>query len=721
MWSENLTKNILFALFIGVLAAGINLFRLPLFFEAEFLFGQFLVLLIAVFRGPIMGLLACTIATIPLIFAWGSLWGTITFGLEAVFIGIICRHNRNNLVLAVVAYWIFIGMPVSWYSISQYEYFLDSHRTAILIKQLTNGIIYAHIAAMVIYLPSVKKYFVSVHEDSTPSIKEQSSHIISSLLITMGILFFFYSLLQNIRVSSDKYSQSHHVKHDKLNYQLSLIVEKKLEAINELKYTLSNVWNDIDAREKALTEFNQRHPAFKTMLLADINGQLINSSPSEFALNVMQSESFDLSDRDYFQQALKSKDVYVSPGFEGRGFGNDLIAAVSVAVPNKESSQVDLGVVEGSFILSSLKLLQDAVDEILPSVDAILVDQNNRVLISSKNLKLQSLSKLNFKKAVSTYYDHDLVNLVDVNNETKNEVYFYQESKFNWGWKLVTLQNEYDFAYVIKQTLVIFAISIVLMVLIAKLLAWSISHYWLYYMQRLNQLVDRGEGFENELAEFEANDQLPEEVKNLYLEIKRSRLKIVKMNQDLQNTVAERTEKLQALNNKLNIIVKQDSLTQLGNRRVFNDTLNEAWVESQKELVLLSLLVIDVDYFKKINDTYGHPVGDEVLVKLAKLLRVHKTPDVKCLARIGGEEFSLLLKISDHQTAVELAENIRSHIEESVINVGIDKTLRITVSIGVATINPTKYTSSRLYQLADNALYEAKNAGRNKVKDINMA
>ncbi len=718
----SIRKDVLIVVVGGIIAACINLFRLPLLFEAEFVFGPAVVLLVTIFRGPIAGLLTSAIASIPIIIAWGSYWALLTFGMEALFVGLICSYRRINVILLVMAYWLLIGMPVSWYSISQYEFFLDSHRTSILIKQLTNAILYAHIAALIMYAPVVRNYLTRSEHPQTMSIKDQSSHIIASLLITVGILFFFFNLNQNINNYGEKFNQIHDSKHEKLAANLKLILDNKLTAVNELKYTLSHVWDDKEARGQTLLSFNERHPEFRTMVIADRNADLLHSSPPELVINVLsQNESINVADRDYFVNAIDSDEIYVSPGFVGRGFGNDLISAVSVGIPPPNSKGENLGIVEGSFILTSLREIEKLINNIDASVDGVLFDQHGQAMIVSDQLGLKPLEIITFSKGVDQFYEHDLVNIVRQNGTKEAKIYYAAESEFDWGWKLVTLQNEAKFADVIETVLIMFAISIVLVVLVAKLLAWAISHSWSYYMQRLNEMVEHGGEFNNDVAEFEKNDYLPEEVRNLYHEIKRSRLKIVTMNQQLQNTVAERTEKLQVANEKLNVMAREDELTKLENRRVFNETLNKLYLQCQKELLPLSMLIIDIDHFKKVNDSFGHPAGDDVLVQLAHVISKYQIDSVQCVSRIGGEEFSLLMKGQMHAEVIELAENIRQQIASIDFKVGANKHIKLTVSIGLASINPTKLTASKLYQLADTALYEAKHSGRNQVKGSDLS
>ncbi len=715
---NRLSNDLWFALLVGMLAGVINYFRLPLFFEAEFIFGQSLVLLVAVYRGSLQGFLAAILASSVLAYTWGSYWIIITLSLEAVFVAYICKNNRSNLILAVLAYWFLLGMPLSWISISGYEQFIEAHKVTILVKQVSNAIIYANLAAILMLIPQVEKLFNGSKLRKTKSISHQSAHLISTLLISIGVLFFFFTLNQNIKNSNERAQHTHQLKHQQLFHQVSLILETNLQSINELSYLLSEVWHDETKRRNVLNEFNTRNPVFNTMLVADHQGDLINSSPSNLYEQITtQQKSLNLADRDYFKHAIDNDKVYVSTGFAGRGFGKDLIVAISKSVPSRLNVKDSAaGIVEGTIILERMEIAQHAFNNVTIGVDAILVDQAGQLLMVSENLGLERLSKIGYQKNNQVLKSNGLVNLVVDETVLQAEFFYVKETSFNWGWKLITLQNESVFAKAIEKSLLYFALSILLVILLSYLLAKSISHSWSYYLKKLNQSIKHGATFDDGFSEFEDNDQLPEEVKNFYQEIKSSRLQILKMNQDLQNTIAERTENLQKANEKLNVMARLDELTGLENRRVFNDCLNEIWVECQRELLPFSMIIIDVDHFKKLNDSYGHPVGDHVLTFIGKELSQFKNSDVKCLARIGGEEFCMLIKGCSHQFVIELAEKIRKHIEKLQIRISKDRNIKTTISCGVATIDATKHTSSRLYQLADNALYEAKHSGRNQTK-----
>ncbi|MDD4911252.1 MAG: GGDEF domain-containing protein [Sideroxydans sp.] len=155
-----------------------------------------------------------------------------------------------------------------------------------------------------------------------------------------------------------------------------------------------------------------------------------------------------------------------------------------------------------------------------------------------------------------------------------------------------------------------------------------------------------------------------------------------------------------------------DPLTLLPNRRYFENTFKLEVAQSQRSATPLALAILDIDYFKQVNDTYGHDVGDQVLVHISTLLR-RSTRAGNVIARVGGEEFALLLPNTKPSEALEIAERIRTNIEETSYSHD-GRRLPVTVSIGISQVAYNEALEYS-YKLADEALYEAKNRGRNCV------
>jgi len=159
-----------------------------------------------------------------------------------------------------------------------------------------------------------------------------------------------------------------------------------------------------------------------------------------------------------------------------------------------------------------------------------------------------------------------------------------------------------------------------------------------------------------------------------------------------------------------------DQLTNIPNRRSFDDRLNMEWKQAIREQTPISLLIIDMDEFKNINDTHGHQQGDIVLQKVASIFPLSFRRPGDFAARWGGEEFIVLLPNTSIDGALDVAEKIRADIENTKITLDDGKIIGVTVSIGVNSIVPVQDSSINAFiSSADKALYAAKETGRNKV------
>lgn len=184
--------------------------------------------------------------------------------------------------------------------------------------------------------------------------------------------------------------------------------------------------------------------------------------------------------------------------------------------------------------------------------------------------------------------------------------------------------------------------------------------------------------------------------------IYRGQLENIEIHTELENNVL-----------KLHELSIRDALTNAYNRRHFLDTSKNLISLARRKPTEISLLMIDIDFFKNINDTHGHQFGDFVLVELVKEIQA-MTRDSDILARVGGEEFALLLHHTSLSGAVLIAEKLRKAVEHHVF-IFNNIELQITVSIGVSTLSDPDDTIDILYNRADEKLYKAKKNGRNQV------
>jgi diguanylate cyclase (GGDEF)-like protein len=164
--------------------------------------------------------------------------------------------------------------------------------------------------------------------------------------------------------------------------------------------------------------------------------------------------------------------------------------------------------------------------------------------------------------------------------------------------------------------------------------------------------------------------------------------------------------------NKLLALAYRDALTGLYNRRYFDRSFVSEFNRANRYGRSLSLLIIDIDHFKKVNDTHGHDAGDKVLKIVAKIIDTSIRQN-DAAARFGGEEICVLLPETGLQAAVSTAEKIRKRIE---LESGALTRIPATVSIGVSSLVPSHDLKEKFFQAADKALYKAKNSGRNRVE-----
>ncbi len=186
-------------------------------------------------------------------------------------------------------------------------------------------------------------------------------------------------------------------------------------------------------------------------------------------------------------------------------------------------------------------------------------------------------------------------------------------------------------------------------------------------------------------------------------------------NEQLEARVTERTQELESANRQLEEMTAIDGLTQVKNRAFFDRHLADEWRRNARERHDISLLLLDADHFKAVNDTYGHLAGDACLKHLAQICRASLNRPGDFVARYGGEEFAILLCHTHLEGARVVAERMRQEVEASPLEWD-GRVISLTASIGVSSIVPRPDQDMKgLIQQADEALYTAKRAGRNRV------
>ncbi|GGI73704.1 sensor domain-containing diguanylate cyclase [Shewanella gelidii] len=251
--------------------------------------------------------------------------------------------------------------------------------------------------------------------------------------------------------------------------------------------------------------------------------------------------------------------------------------------------------------------------------------------------------------------------------------------------------------------------------------------HWLAYhilgadqnMARQIEAIENGaspaEAYEAEEHESDsATEPLLKALHGLFEQVSVRNKELVELNASLERKVAERTRELVNANQDLEKMALTDVLTGLPNRRYAMAVLEDLWCKALPSGMPLSLMMIDADHFKEVNDTYGHDAGDLVLRELARTMNAcGRNHDVIC--RLGGDEFLLICPNTDHEESQAIAENILHQVNHLKVITG-EGFWQGSVSIGVASKTPETKDFERLIKLADLGVYCAKQAGKNCVR-----
>lgn len=248
------------------------------------------------------------------------------------------------------------------------------------------------------------------------------------------------------------------------------------------------------------------------------------------------------------------------------------------------------------------------------------------------------------------------------------------------------------------------------------------------FISSLNEASDKAKAFEYGGNDYIAKPfQVEEVVARVRNQLQISRLKTeleaknARLEQELQKRKSVE-QKLLELNQKLNELVAIDSLTQLANRRKFDEFLNREWQRGQRERNCISLIFCDIDYFKLYNDSLGHQSGDTCLQEVARAITSAVRRPADLVARYGGEEFAVILPQTPAQNALQVAEKIRLRVKQLAIphNESLVSDY-VSLSLGVTCIVPQpKYTKKQFLVTADKALYQAKRQGRDRSVLVDM-
>lgn len=695
------------AILLGVFGALVNLFPIELAFNISLLIGNTAYIIAASLLRPSLTLLSALICVIPLYFQWGHPHGFLTFGLEAIFISIL-RNKGWYVLSADLFYWIIIGMPLTAFFIWST---VESPQNLIIFttfKQTINAVLYTSLASILLLIFS--DFLKKIKTTHPPLQKSLPKWLLYSFWSITTFLVISVSLV----LSTDFGKRQRHLYERELeinNQYISHIGNRYLNehkiAIKSIAIQLSKLSTSED-REQALLENHPLYPGFLTMLIASEDGEIQAASPPSL-LKKINAKNITITDRPYFIRAMEDQRLFVSTVFLGRGFGSDPIVAISAPIYTAPKSNAPSGIVEGSLNLGKFGLF-DSRKSNINNIKIIVTDNDNRIIYASTSLGFDKLSELKFDK--STY--HPAENLITFQaGESEGQMFIYKQAYLNNHWKIYSLVEH---SVVLKTTedmyLVIFITLFVVLlftILFSKQFSVHLNRPLVFVIEQISKAKNNSDFKE---IPYDAAT----EIVALYQELKIGKQALLQNQEDLKQQVAIQTKELNQANNKLTKLANTDTLTTLYNRRYLEEHFSVVQSLQSRNNSYLMFAVIDLDFFKVINDSHGHLFGDYCLVEVAKILKQFFNRSADIVARFGGEEFIIVAPCKSIEAIQIRLEKLRLQVEKFSFKDREIGPIKVTVSIGVA-FGDASYSTlqDNWFTMADDCLYKAKENGRNQV------
>ncbi len=516
------------------------------------------------------------------------------------------------------------------------------------------------------------------------------------------------SLAKNLAAPLYRYLENRHI-------ALSLIAEQLAK--------LDKPGNNPQTRavlEQGLTHLNR----FQSMFLLDRQRNIL-AAIGNYPIDTRQTPRLDIPDSDFLERTLAADEIRLSPVvINPVSHKTTVFIALPVTTDaNGRPSQILVG-----------ELRIDVIEKMRAGIHfgqhghSAIVDQYGHVVAHPNpdwmNNYIKDLSNLSIVQSMmggatgvtefySPFKKADMV------------AGFTAVPKYGWG--IMVPQPKREVSAQVDSLLRAELIWALAGLAVALTVGFSLAG-WI--TRPINQLAEAGRGLQENNYEYrlpQTRSFVPREIQQLgqafggaVKNLIRSREELNRLNQSLQQRVEEATAELREANSKLEELARLDHLTQLANRRHFEDTMAQLASRRQGDSQSVCLLLLDIDCFKDINDRYGHPAGDAVLMQIGDILK-QSLRNTDIAARYAGDEFVVLLRAdlnTGRQRAAQLLETIDAHH----FNYN-GQELHATVSIGLVscTINSECNSIEDVLRRVDEAMYEAKRKGRNRVAEASLA
>lgn len=692
--------TILYGINFGVFGALSNsLLQINFFGNFGLYFGQIFVLFCLVTRGLNAAIVTATITSIFAATYADDPYLIVIFLLEMMFVHMSMRKGYF-LFQSAMLFWLIIGMPllVCLHFLTSFASF--DYLFVMGVTRGLNGLICVSVVAICCwFFPSRLIYYK--YYTNPPKL---SSLIFSLCMLTVTLpamvisLFFIWQSTTHNEKAIEQELLS-------VSTQAAKVIDIETKRHEDSLQTIATILetNASASLQPLIIATAKNYDLFESMILTDQFGKVLRAAPAKYTLKLNKLSSPSVNSRNYFQRAQSTQQAFITEPIVGKGLGRSFIVCFVTPIIR---NGMFVGIVQGAMTLDKFNAFNRNVIPVEYSY--VITDKLGRIMASSNDLNIPFLSNFSFK-ALS----NPLITTISTLQIDKQE-YLYQQSQTTQGWTITILQPISKVTSVLVDYFFMLILATVFVLCVFAMVAKTLS-------KRITRpLVNIAENFPNTALhpKIIRESQVSSEMVKLTRKLVDSHEVMSNFHQQLSEQVHNKTKQLKQLNRELYSIAQKDSLTQLLNRAGFNRLAITSYRNCVRSHISLSLIFLDIDHFKRINDTYGHPFGDKCIVSVAKTIQKHCKRDTDIIGRYGGEEFIIMIvggEIAEHQARISLIKDEISKLRFKKDN----DIVQMTISAGICSLQSDfSVDFEDLLQLSDNQLYISKREGRDKISSI---
>lgn len=620
----------------------------------------------------------------------------------AEFAALAYLRQRNIFILmASLLFWISLGVPSLWALLSVNASFITDSSLILTLQTALNGILNAAIAATIV--ACLPKEWIFSRALSQHRLSTNIFTICASTLVLPLLILSFVFIYQGIHLATQS-------KIDDLTNRAKLLDNVTTNFITSHQNVISRIAEVISAGgnqqkyQELMIESQANFPTFFNITQVAKDGALGFFAPTKYNALIanIPKDYKNIKDRYYFEKAKESLQDVISDTFLSRGIV--IAPMIAIASPVVDDGEFN-GIVYGALNLFGISSFEDQIKDISDQKVIVITDQNHQIVFSNQAEQYKTLELLKVQELQSKVISE--LPLMTM----RSSAYIYSKTSTINGWHVFVIDPVESISTSIKNQFILVSVGLLVVLTIFLVFAYKLSNK---ITQPLTALLKDEEEFSTD--ELYA-DYTSREISDMAKKLKRTSYLMRNFESRLKLQVEEKTEQLEQLNLQLAAQAREDGLTGLYNRSGFNELAINAIKTSYRIAQTFSVVLVDIDHFKNINDTYGHLLGDECLVEFSAMMQNHCKRDTDIIGRYGGEEFIIFLSGTDVQAQHNIINDIHQKTRFiSVNDADSGKSVGFTVSIGVCTVlSPVNLELSELINIADDELYRCKRSGRDRV------